>query len=342
MYNLIKSILFLLSAEKAHHFTMRSLGILNKIPVLRSLVFSKRSVKSTTRLMGLEFPNKFGMAAGFDKNAEYLEVLKNLGFGFVEIGTVTPKAQDGNPKPRLFRLPKDEALINRMGFNNHGVDAAKRRLQAYRKKFGNDLIIGGNIGKNKVTPNESAEEDYAICFRALHAYVDYFVINVSSPNTPNLRELQEKEPLKKLFNRLKIEEELLVQEGLTKKPVLLKIAPDLGDELLDDIIDLVVESGLEGLIATNTTIDRSNLKTPQPEIESIGAGGLSGQPLTDRSTEVIRRIRHRNKDLVIIGVGGIQSKSDAKQKLEAGADLIQIYTGFIYGGPNLLAELKEL
>ncbi len=328
-------------AEKAHHFTMKSLGILNRIPILRKMIFTGVVTGNATSILGLDFPAKHGLAAGFDKNAEYLEILRDLGFGFVEIGTVTPKAQDGNPKPRLFRLPNDQALINRMGFNNHGVDAAVKRLKMYRKRFGNDLIIGGNIGKNKITPNDKAEEDYAICFAALYKLVDYFVINVSSPNTPNLRELQEKEPLKRLFNRLKKEESELATKS-SRKPILLKIAPDMGVDLLNDIIDLVLESGLDGIIATNTTIDRTGLKTSESTIEQIGAGGLSGQPLTSRATEVISHIRKRAPELTIIGVGGIQSVEDAQEKILAGANLVQIYTGFIYGGPKLLRDLASI
>lgn len=283
-------------------------------------------------LFGLKFKNPVGLAAGFDKNADLFHELEMFGFGFIEIGTVTPKPQDGNEKPRLFRLKKDEAIINRMGFNNDGVDAVVERL----KKKKTTIIIGGNIGKNKVTPNEEAEEDYVISFQKLAAHVDYFVVNVSSPNTPNLRDLQEKEPLKKLLFRLK-EENKTVQ-----KPILLKIAPDLTDSQLDDIIEIVTVTKIDGVIATNTTISRSGLATEKKAVEEIGMGGLSGKPLTTRSTEVIRYLSEKSgKSFPIIGVGGIHSEKDALEKLDAGASLVQLYTGFIYEGPGLIKRINK-
>ncbi len=342
MYELIKRLLFLLPAERAHGFTMKTLKTLNKLPLLRRVVYNKRT-SGTYSCMGLEFPSRFGMAAGFDKNATYLKELRDLGFGFVEIGTVTPKPQDGNPKPRLFRLPADHALINRMGFNNDGADLIAERLKAYRAKNGRDLIIGGNIGKNKVTPNEDAASDYDYCYRALFPYVDYFVVNVSSPNTPNLRELQEKEPLEKLFKTLRAAEtELCETLNTAPKPILLKIAPDMNDALLEQITGLCAENGLTGIIVSNTTIEREGLKTSNSHLDAIGNGGLSGAPLIERSTAMISRIKEIAPDMLVIGVGGIMSGADAQKKIDAGADLVQIYTGFIYRGPELLSELQGL
>ncbi|MAY83433.1 MAG: dihydroorotate dehydrogenase (quinone) [Flavobacteriales bacterium] len=333
----IRPILFLLPAEKAHHFTFSIFGGLMKIPGLSSIVkanFRNRHKSLERELWGITFPNPVGLAAGFDKDAKLYRELSALGFGFIEIGTITPKGQPGNPQPRLFRLPKDKALVNRMGFNNEGVEAAIERL----KKKPKGLIVGGNIGKNKVTPNENATDDYLISFRALHKYVDYFVVNVSSPNTPNLRELQDKEPLKRLLVTLQAENKTFD----APKPILLKIAPDLTDGQLNDIIDLIQEINLDGLIATNTTIDRSGLQTPDSEVEAIGAGGLSGMPLEKRATEVIKYISDRsNKAFPIIAVGGIFSAEDALAKLEAGADLVQLYTGFIYEGPTLIKRINK-
>jgi dihydroorotate dehydrogenase len=290
--------------------------------------------KLKRELFGLTFDNPVGLAAGFDKNAAMYNDLAYCGFGFIEIGTVTPVGQPGNPKPRLFRLKKDSAIINRMGFNNDGVDLAVKNL----KKRRTNVLIGGNIGKNKVTPNDKANDDYIKCFNVLFDYVDYFVVNVSSPNTPNLRELQDKEPLTALLQTLQDENAKKTQ----RKPVLLKIAPDLTDEQLDDIIDIVKEVNLDGLIATNTTVSRHGLKTSAEEIEKIGAGGLSGKPLVDRSTEVIRYLAEKsNKSFPIIGVGGIHTADDAIAKLEAGADLVQLYTGFIYEGPMLIKRINQ-
>jgi dihydroorotate dehydrogenase len=291
------------------------------------------------QVMGLNFPNPVGLAAGFDKDGKHIPGLACLGFGFVEVGTVTPVAQAGNPQPRLFRLPKDKALINRMGFNNEGLDALVDRLKALRQQgVPNGLIIGGNIGKNKVTPNEDAANDYLISFEKLFPWVDYFVVNVSSPNTPGLRELQEKEPLTRLLNLL--QDKNRAQQ--TPKPILLKIAPDLTDSQLDDITDIVRDTHLAGVIATNTTISRADLKTPANEIETIGMGGLSGVPVCARATEVIRYLRQKlGKDVVIIGVGGIDSAATAREKLDAGADLVQVYTGLIYEGPGMVKGILE-
>jgi dihydroorotate dehydrogenase len=284
--------------------------------------------------LGLDFKNPVGLAAGFDKNALWIDELDCLGFGFIEIGTVTPKPQDGNPKPRLFRLKKDEALINRMGFNNAGIKEVVKNL----KKRNSKIIVGGNIGKNKLTENDDALSDYMIAFKGLAEYVDYFVVNVSSPNTPGLRDLQEKEPLKKILAALQIENQK------HKKPVLLKIAPDLTDFQLDDIVEIVTETGIAGVIATNTTLSRADLQTDDKEVEKIGAGGLSGKPLKDRSTEVIKYLSQKSDGKFgIIGAGGIYNAQDAKEKLEAGASLVQVYSGFIYEGPAIAKNInKEL
>ena len=288
--------------------------------------------------MGLRFRNRLGLAAGFDKNAEYLEVLDSLGFGFVEVGTVTPVAQSGNNKPRLFRLPKDHALINRMGFNNKGVDAMVKRLTTFRKEHDSStLIIGGNIGKNKITTNENAAEDYRICFEKLYPWVDYFVVNVSSPNTPNLRDLQDKEPLRKIFKALQTSREAM-DASTSSKPVLIKISPDNANQTVDDILEIVEEFNLAGVVSSNTTVSRSDLQTKEELVSELGGGGLSGQPLKARSTELISYLRQRNKDMVVIGVGGVESAADVAEKSNAGADLIQVYTGFIYAGPRLIAD----
>ena len=317
---------------------MSLLGLTLRIP-LAPYIFKKSFVienhKLEKELFGLTFKNPVGLAAGFDKNATFFNNLFYCGFGFIEIGTLTPVGQTGNDKPRLFRLKKDNAIINRMGFNNDGVEIAVEQLK-YRKHKG--LIIGGNIGKNKLTPNESAVEDYLKAFNALFDYVDYFVVNVSSPNTPNLRDLQEKEPLTNLLLKLQERNNSLPK----RKPILLKIAPDLADSQLDDIIDIVAITKIDGVIATNTTIDRSNLSTSTEELELVGAGGLSGKPLTNRSTEVIRYLSVKsNKAFPIVGVGGIHSEADALEKLEAGADLLQLYTGFIYEGPGLVKRINK-
>lgn len=294
------------------------------------LTFEDARLEKT--VFGIKFPNPVGLAAGFDKDGKYFEDMSKLGFGFIEIGTVTPKPQPGNPRPRLFRLPSDHALINRMGFNNDGVDAMAKRL---KKKRSTGIIIGGNIGKNKDTPNEKAIDDYMICLRTLYPLVDYFVVNVSSPNTPGLRDLQEKEPLTQLLRTLKEE----IQKYEVKKPLLLKIAPDLTDSQLDDIVDIVLATGTDGVIATNTTISRAKLRTDTSE---IGAGGLSGMPLRERSTEVIRYLVQKSKGAIpVIGAGGIFSAEDASEKLKAGASLVQVYTGLIYEGPYMIRNIKK-
>lgn len=332
---LIRPLLFLLNPERAHHLTFGLLEWVTAVPgalrLFRSL-YSPQDQKLERRILGLTFSNPVGLAAGLDKDARLIDALACFGFGFIEIGTLTPKSQPGNDKPRLFRLPADQALINRMGFNNEGVDAAVTRLR--KRKSG--VIVGGNIGKNKVTPNDQAEEDYVRCMEALYPYVDYFVVNVSSPNTPGLRELQEKEPLKKLMERVKS-----VSRSQEKvKPVLLKIAPDLTEGQLDDIVDILKTTGTDGVIATNTTIARDNLKTPAASVSAMGSGGLSGRPLRERSTEVIRLLRSKlGPGYPIIGVGGIMTPEDAVEKLNAGADLIQVYTGFVYEGPGLVRRI---
>ena len=336
--SILKPILFSFPPEKAHQLTISLFKMSLAIPILSNIVkktFELNRPNLERKFLGLSFKNPVGLAAGFDKDGKYYHEMAVLGFGFVELGTVTPKPQQGNPQPRLFRLPQDDALINRMGFNNLGVDQLVEQLKRGRPK---DLVIGGNIGKNKVTPNESAIEDYAYCFNQLFEWVDYFVVNVSSPNTPNLRALQEKEPLKALLNHL----QELNQQKPTTKPILLKIAPDLTNEQLDDIIEIVQETKIDGVIATNTTISRSGLNTSNKDIESIGNGGLSGAPVTDRATEVIRYLNQQtNGNLFIIGVGGINSLAAAQEKLDAGASLIQIYSGLVYEGPGLIKTIKQ-
>ncbi len=335
---LVKPLLFLLSPEKAHHFTVSLLKIVLGIPIVRSIFKKMHTIEDESlhrNIFGLTFKNPVGLAAGFDKDGKYFESMAALGFGFIECGTVTPRPQIGNPQPRLFRLPKDGALINRMGFNNEGVDHLVKKLKVRKKS---DVIIGGNIGKNKDTPNENAVDDYEICFEKLFPYVDYFVVNVSSPNTPNLRALQDREPLTKLLTHL----QNLNHSKPTPKPILLKIAPDLNNNQLDDILEIVKDSKISGVIATNTTIDRSKLTTSKNEIEKIGNGGLSGAPLKQRSTEVIRYLNEHSKgNLKIIAVGGISSEQDAIEKLKAGASLVQIYTGLIYEGPHLIRNINE-
>lgn len=335
--SIIRSLFFLIDAEKAHVLAFSSLKWILAIPPFRALIRSRYNLKSSSlekELFGIHFPNPVGLAAGFDKDAKLYKELASFGFGYIEIGTVTPKAQDGNPKPRLFRLPQDKSLINRMGFNNEGLEPMIKRL----KKRDQTLIIGGNIGKNKVTPNYKAQDDYMTCFEQLFDYVDYFVVNVSSPNTPNLRELQEKAPLTELLNHLQEAN----NNKESRKPILLKIAPDLSHSNLDDIIEIVRETRIDGLIATNTTISRDGLTTPNKRIEEIGAGGLSGKILAKRSTEVLSYIKEKsNNAFPIIAVGGIFSPEDAIEKLEAGADLLQVYTGFIYEGPGMVRRINR-
>ncbi len=278
---------------------------------------------------GLTFPHRVGLAAGFDKDGRWLHELNAMGFAFVEVGTVTPKPQPGNPKPRLFRLKEDRGLINRMGFNNGGLDALIERL----KRRPDGLIVGGNIGRNKVTPNERAADDYQACFVGLHPHVDYFAVNVSSPNTPGLRELQDRAPLTALLQRLQEHN----RAQAVQRPVFLKIAPDLTDAQLDDIVALVADTGIDGVIATNTTISRDGLQTPASQVEAIGAGGLSGAPVRKRSTEVVRYLRERG-DFAIIGVGGIEDGASAQEKVQAGADLVQVYSGMVYTGPGIVRD----
>jgi dihydroorotate dehydrogenase len=335
--SVIRPLFFSIDAEKIHYRVFSVLRAFASIPGFKSILKSQFSFQSPVlekELFGLKFKNPVGLAAGFDKDAKLIDEVDCLGFGFIEIGTLTPKPQPGNDKPRLFRLPKDQALINRMGFNNEGVHAAVARL----KKKNSKLIIGGNIGKNKVTPNENAFDDYGYCVEVLHSYVDYFVVNVSSPNTPGLRELQEKEPLKRLLIQVKT----LALQKPNPKPVLLKIAPDLTSGQLDDIIEILQTSGIDGVIATNTTISRDKLQTPLSEIQKIGNGGLSGKPLTTRATDVIKYLRENlGPKFPIIGVGGIMTPQDAIDKLNAGADLVQIYTGFIYEGPGFAKAINK-
>jgi dihydroorotate dehydrogenase len=333
MYKIfLRPVLFCFDPEEVHYFTFSLIRIVSKIPGFPSLfrlLYQVNDKRLETEVFGLKFKNPVGLAAGFDKDASLYNELSNFGFGSIEIGTLTPKGQPGNDKKRLFRLKEDSAIINRMGFNNGGVLDAVQRL-----KKNKGVLIGGNIGKNKLTPNEEATSDYEICFDALFDHVDYFVVNVSSPNTPNLRALQEKEPLTQLLQTLQ-NKNLAKQK---QKPVLLKIAPDLTDEQLLDIIDIVKETKIAGVIATNTTISRNGLSS----LNQTETGGLSGKPLTSRSTEVIRFLSEKsNKAFPIIGVGGIHSAQDALEKLEAGASLLQLYTGFIYEGPALVKEINK-
>jgi dihydroorotate dehydrogenase len=334
---LIRPLLFVLPPETAHHFTMKALKILCRMPFARQLIrkiYAYHDASLKKKILGLEFENPVGLAAGFDKDAKYLDELACLGFGFIEIGTLTPLPQPGNEKPRLFRLPKDKALINRMGFNNEGAAVAANRLKKRKSK----IVIGGNIGKNKSTPNDHALSDYLQCIDVLYDYVDYFVVNVSSPNTPGLRELQDKEPLRNLLQGVK----QYLQKTPEHKPVLLKIAPDLNEAQLLDIIEILRETKTDGVIATNTTLSRHGLLTSSAKVQRMGAGGLSGKPLRNRSTEIIRFLRQQlGPQYPIIGVGGIMTPEDAVEKLQAGADLIQLYTGFVYEGPGFVRRINE-
>ncbi|MDG2492560.1 MAG: quinone-dependent dihydroorotate dehydrogenase [Flavobacteriaceae bacterium] len=333
-HSIIKPILFFFDPETIHHFSFAMIRWFSKIPGISFLIrkiYNVEHPKLERTVFGLTFKNPVGLAAGFDKDAKLYKELSNFGFGFIEIGTLTPKGQPGNPKKRLFRLIADEAIINRMGFNNEGVDAAVERL-----KKNSNILIGGNIGKNKVTPNENAVDDYIYCFEALFEHVDYFVVNVSSPNTPNLRALQEKEPLTKLLSILKKRNDLKGQP----KPILLKIAPDLTDDQLLDIISIIDEVKIDGVIASNTTLSRANLKSKETLTKE--GGGLSGKPVKNRSTEVIRFLNKKsNNSFPIIGVGGIHTPEDAIEKLEAGASLVQLYTGFIYEGPAAVRNINR-
>jgi dihydroorotate dehydrogenase len=332
--SIIKPFFFLFSPEKAHDL----LVIILKNPFFQfflKLFYQFQHEDLQTEVAGLHFKNPLGLAAGFDKEAELIDGLASIGFGFIEIGTITPKGQPGNPQPRLFRIPQDKALVNRMGFNNKGLESAIHHLQKRKSK---DVLIGGNIGKNKVTPLEKAVDDYTSSFEALYPWVDYFVVNVSSPNTPNLRQLQDRGPLTKIMKAL----QELNQQKNAPKPVFLKIAPDLTEGQLDDIIEIVQETQAAGIVATNTSISRDKLSLAKDKIEKIGAGGLSGKPLTDRATEIIRYIHQKsNGSFPIIGVGGIHSPEDALEKLEAGASLLQIYTGLIYEGPGLIRKINK-
>ncbi len=335
---LLRPLFFALNAERAHHLTMALFRFVLAIPGIRwcwKAMYSCSNPALEKQIMGLAFANPVGLAAGFDKDGKYFRLMAALGFGHIELGTVTPRPQPGNPQPRLFRLPLDRGLVNRMGFNNDGVEALVQRLQGPRPQ---GLIIGGNIGKNKDTPNEAAAADYLFCFDRLFPYVDYFVVNVSSPNTPGLRELQDKEPLTALLQQLQSRNE----DTSRPKPILLKIAPDLSDEQLLDIVAIVQNTGISGVIATNTTISRAGLQTDEATLQAIGAGGLSGAPLRNRSTEVIRFLRQQLPDrYVIIGVGGIDGPEAAREKLAAGADLVQVYTGLIYYGPTLVRAIVK-
>ncbi len=338
MYKLIiRPLLFLIDPETVHHFTFLCIRFGCKIPGVKFLLrkfYSSDHPGLERKIFGLTFSNPVGLAAGFDKDAKLIDELACFGFGFIEIGTLTPKAQSGNEKPRLFRLPQDEAVINRMGFNNEGAAAAVERLKNRKSR----VIVGGNIGKNKVTSNEDAFSDYAQSFETLFPYVDYFVINVSSPNTPGLRALQEKQPLLELLQGIK----KLSASKSDPKPVLLKIAPDLTSSQLDDVVDILQQTKTDGVIATNTTISRDHLVTDKNKVSAIGAGGLSGKPLRDRSTQVIKYLRQKlGPGYPIIGVGGIMSAEDAVGKIEAGADLVQIYTGFIYEGPAIVRKINR-
>ena len=329
---LIKPILFLFDPEWVHHTVFYLLKVIHRIPGVGSMIrglYHLKDQRLERKLFGLTFPNPIGLAAGFDKDAKLYQELSNFGFGFIEIGTLTPKPQPGNPKKRLFRLPEDNGLINRMGFNNQGVLEAIERL-----KKNNGVLIGGNIGKNKITPNDEAVSDYVQCFEALFPHVDYFVVNVSSPNTPNLRALQDKEPLQHLLQTLKN----LNLKRTSPKPILLKIAPDLIDDQLLDIIDIVTTVKIDGVIASNTTLSREGLiSSNRSEM-----GGLSGKPVAERSTEVIRFLYEKsNNAFPIIGVGGIHSSEDAINKLNAGASLIQLYTGFVYEGPGVIKKINK-
>ncbi|MGJ5641248.1 quinone-dependent dihydroorotate dehydrogenase [Formosa sp. S-31] len=338
MYKLlIRPLFFKSDPEKVHHFTFSMVRFLSKIPLIPSLfraLFVVEDKRLETKVFGLTFKNPVGLAAGFDKNAVLYNELANFGFGFIEIGTVTPVGQEGNPKKRIFRLLDDQGLINRMGFNNEGVEAAISQLKKNKKK----LLIGGNIGKNTQTAPENYTADYLTCFNALHPYVDYFVLNVSCPNVGSHAKLNDKDYLLELINTVKTANKSFE----VQKPILLKIAPDLNQMQLDEIVELVNETELDGVIASNTSVDRSNLKASKSKLAEIGNGGLSGQPIKDKSTQVIKYLSEKsNKSFPIIGVGGIHSAEDALEKLDAGATLVQIYTGFIYEGPGLIKKINK-
>lgn len=341
LYPLAKPFLFQLDPEQAHYLTIHNLQLAGKFPNLIGLLTGarKNDPRLVKQIWGLDFPTPVGLAAGLDKNGEVIDEMGELGFGFVEIGTITPKPQPGNDKPRLFRLVNDRALINRMGFNNVGAEVAAQKLKRRKSK----VIVGANIGKNKVTPNEDAVKDYVYCFKTLFDYADYFVVNVSSPNTPGLRALQDKDSLLAILIALQ-------DINLSKpksKPLLLKIAPDLENEQIDDVISVVHQSKISGIVATNTTVSRQGLSYSEEQIEKYSAGGLSGAPLTRRSLEVVKYIKGKinalgyGDSIKIIGVGGIMEAADALAMLDAGADLIQVYTGFIYKGPQLIRDINK-
>ncbi len=356
MYKLLRNILFWFDAEQVHYCSMNFLKLLCKINFIKKMISKKYTPRNfPVNIFGLTFKNPVGLAAGFDKNAKYLTELEALGFGFIEIGTVTPVSQKGNDKPRLFRLPKDKALVNRMGFNNDGVNVIATRLKKWKEKksqrsivnsqlnfnpqlttHNSQLIVGGNIGKNKNTPNEDAWKDYAICFHELFDWVDYFVVNVSSPNTPGLRELQQKESLQKILSHL----QNLNFKKTNPKPLLLKISPDLNESEIDDIIDLSVELNLSGIVATNTTISREQLLTTNLKQQIIDSGGLSGKPLKESATQMLKYIAKKtNNKIPIIASGGIFAGGDAKEKINEGASLVQVWTGFIYEGPAIVKNI---
>ncbi|MEO6330498.1 MAG: quinone-dependent dihydroorotate dehydrogenase [Ginsengibacter sp.] len=344
MYKLLRNILFLFDAEQVHYFSMNILRAISKVSFLKNIIKKLYQPKNiVTQVFGLTFKNPVGLAAGFDKNAIYLSELETLGFGFIEIGTVTPLPQEGNDKPRLFRLPKDKALVNRMGFNNEGVRIVAGRLRKWKSTNNQQttnneqrLIIGGNIGKNKVTPNDEAWKDYEICFRELFDCVDYFAVNVSSPNTPGLRELQQKDSLKKILSNL----QLINQQKENPKPLLLKISPDLTNQEIDNVIDLALETKLNGIVVANTTTQRENLLSDLFLLSKTGAGGLSGEPLKNISTTLIKYISDKTKgQITIIGSGGIFTGADADEKTKAGAALLQVWTGFIYEGPSIVKNI---
>jgi len=334
---IIRPIFFAFDPERVHYFTLNILQLLCKIPFIKPIIkffYLNNSNHLEKKLFGITFKNPVGLAAGFDKNGKYIKELSLFGFSFIEIGTVTPKSQVGNPKKRLFRLKKDEAIINRLGINNDGVTTIAKRLKNNNTK----VIIGGNIGKNSTTKNDKAEEDYIENFKELHPYVDYFALNVSCPNVNNFTKLQDVEFLKKLIpelNKINLSQK-------KRKPILIKISPDLSQTQLDETIELIINEKLDGIIATNTTTKRNHLKTDSKKIEKIGKGGLSGLPLKASSNEVIKYIAEKtNKSIPIIGVGGIMSPKDALDKIEAGADLIQLYTGFIYSGPSIVKKINQ-
>lgn len=340
MYQALRRFFFLFSAEQAHYLAIWLLEFALRTPLIRLWLKRKLvQVNDPVEVAGITFPNRVGLAAGFDKDARWLDILSQLGFGHIEVGTVTPLGQPGNPKPRLFRLPEDHAVINRMGFNNSGIDAMVERL-AKRPK---NLIVGGNIGKNKSTSNEDAAEDYAVCFDVLYPWVDYFTVNVSSPNTPGLRDLQDKDFLSNVFLKMdQLRKDKMKEMGLPYKPIFLKIAPDLNEEQMSSLCGMIGSGHYEGIIATNTTLSREGLVSKEARVKDIGAGGLSGAPLTSRAREVVRFLRqHLPEGFPIIGVGGIMRAEDAKAMIDAGASLVQIYTGFIYGGPELPGQIAS-